>query len=420
MQKDKRITKLYIDFVVNLTHLLEEGDNYFHEKVELLTKGKYLSKLDILELKIKKASEASEVDEMVDDMKRYHDLTKEARSHGRGIFLQLNSNFIYSFALFESFQSEVIKITCKKNSSPRKVYDNKFLKKAKEEHLKTGNSEYLGMLLDHNKMVENHHIVDNPMKLCRDLLGIKGIDKFEHYWWKYLEARERRNLLVHRGVYYDKKYETTFLNSGIRDKKKAKKFLEEIVSKHSKNVEKRDLSITPTYMVGSFNTLFYMASLTYFACFDLKKQEVKENTEIFPGFQHEVMQLIYKYPPISIVLLDIWKAYFENKANKSWKNVPDYEKMNYLLTLSFINDSLIQKKRKGIKEFNNVVKRVLDTVANERLEHKELIQNHIDSNIHKFIKNTQNLNFTKEDIKTWFIFNKFKENNEFQKFVDSL
>jgi hypothetical protein len=425
MKRDQKIKELYKDFIENLTHLLEESDGYFKEKLATLEDGKYTSKLKSLNSQIENKIQSQDKAGLEKLYKTYNDIASEMEKHGRGIFLQLNSNFIYSFALFEAFQLEVIRITCKKNSTPRRKFQSKFKTEAVKAFEK-GNKEYVGMLLDHNKMIENSHIIDNPMKICRDIFDINRIQEFEKYWRNYLEARERRNLLVHRGVYYDKKYEESLLvRGGVRNKKNktAKEWLEDLTFKFQKKdsrTDKKNLSVTPRYMFHIYTTLFYMASLTYFSSFQLTKKEIKDNEEIFPGHQHSNMELIDKYPPISAVLLDIWKAYYFNKANKKWENVPDFEKMNHIVVLGYVNDRYKEQSGKEIPKFKQMVKGVLSTVTENHTSHKELVQNYIDGDVDKLIETTKKIGLDKGQIEEWFVFNKFKKDKSFQRFINSL
>ncbi len=89
--------------------------------------------------------------------------------------------------------------------------------------------------------------------------------------------------------------------------------------------------------------------------------------------------------------------------------------MNFLLVLSFLNDRY-KEDDGGIKDFNKTTKMVLSTVSNSHSKHKELVQNYIDGDVNKLIETSKKLNLT-SDLEEWFIFDKFKTDDTFQKFI---
>jgi len=346
----------------------------------------------------------------IDEIRQVISNNKKLKSISRSMELEHNSKFIYAFALFERFQSKVIDAICQdENESYKEKYKSKFLAKAKEELTNLNNHELINSVHDFEKTLDYKTKVDNLLKLCRDLLEIKGIKSFDEDLVFYQEARERRNLLVHRGTKKDDKYTKSIFEHTKRKKDLTEKIMEYIegnldFQSDSKNVSSR-------YFNNVLSIIYYFSSVIYFHTFKLTDEEIAKNHEIFPDFQHNLLKLSVHNPRLGTYINKVWLAYFQTRANKSFKNFPDYEKINLCLLLNFGLES-------DDKKMTNITKDILNSISSEKQLEKELItaiiskeHDSILSTLKEFLLKT---NKSKEDIDSWFMMHELLKDEVFK------
>jgi hypothetical protein len=423
MKKNKEIEDFYLDFAEKIKLLLDESKDHYFEKSGQIQKNN--SEID----KIFKGKSSLNSDEIeLEELKKYNSLNSAQQDLYQGIWLSLNSNFIYCFALFETFQSNIIKESFRKNGIPKKRYIHRFKEFAINKQKQDQDDRYIHMLTEPKKMIEHYDDLPSPMSTCIYMfdLDTKNNKLYEKYHFNFVEAKERRNLLIHRGTYSDKRYADSFLQRFSNRKKRAKEFLEETLKKYSlkskkaKKLGKIDLSVSLRYMEHVVVTLLYMASLIYSSTFDLSKKEIEhKDAEILPvKFIHDKLLLsLDKFPILSFFFIDFWLSYVRTTANNDWKKVPDIDKINYLLVSNFIFDL---SKKDAPEEFYIHSKKVLKTITKQHKVLGEITLNHINNDVDGIIKNIKLTEFKRLEIDHWFVFKKFHKDKKFKEFVNTL
>jgi hypothetical protein len=122
--------------------------------------------------------------------------------------MSLNANFLYSIAIFEKYLADIVKHSARENADARKKYLQKYIEYAEQQMTKFGNKKGIANLADHEKCIEAYDELHEPLSLAKFMFGIKweSVEKVEDAYLDYKEARERRNLLLHRGRHFDTKY----------------------------------------------------------------------------------------------------------------------------------------------------------------------------------------------------------------------
>ncbi len=432
MARNKEIDRFYSNFVRDLLLLLDESKSHYDEKLKKINivDDKYTSdKIFKGEVHLKIANMKEE------DLLRFRLLKQEQQELYRGIWLALNSNFIYCFALFETFQSGVVKAAYKKNGKSKEKYILRFREFAKDIQKKEGTDRYINMLIDNKAMIEHYDDLPNPMQTCMFMFDIdtKNIEKYEEYDFKFVEAKERRNLLIHRGVYADKRYFDSVKQRFSNRKKKVDEFLEETIStfstgsKQEQEQRKTNLSVSKFYMARTVSTLLYTASLIYFNNCKITKKEINNGEgSILPNnIMHDVMSKFDSSPFLPIAVMDIVNAYKVTLGKESWKNIPDYDKMNYLLTkdyfLSLAERYSKNKENKEQKEKKDkFIAGIINLLSDEHKLKGRLLESSLNNDVDQLISCIKKLDMSKHEIKTWFVFRKFHIDKKFQEFVNTL
>lgn len=438
MKKNKDIEKQYLSFIKNLTLLLKESDYYFHEKLEKIRieKGGASKFEEALE---QKQQNNIDNDLFKKELSEFLDSKREIQDLSKGIWLALNSNFIYCFALYESFQSKIIEIAFLKGGKFKKRYLQKFEEFAIKEVKEKGDDTYVRMLTTPKKTIQNYDSLPNPSAICDYVFDVNTkVKSYEQHKLRFIESKERRNLLIHRGTFADDRYLNTCKRYYSHKEKTIDKFLKSTMemfclrTSESEELGKTDLSITMPYMSQVFSALFYMSSLSYMSSYDLTKKEMLEKDSILPGYVlHDIMMLLEdkKFLNLALLLLDIWELYKGIHAKGKWENMPDIDKFNYILVYNFLFKlERIKRKDKPIneQEFRKIINPIFKSLSNNKETQilKNITENHIDNDVNKLIENINQLiemgHYTKKEINSWFVIKKFKKNKKFMKMFNSL
>jgi len=384
-----------------------------------------------------------------EDPKPFMDDANESRRIRK---LAHNANFLYCFALFESYASKVVKISFKhsgKKNSAKERYIHKFQEFAEKE-AENQNHRFTRMYRDDQEMLDNYDKLSSTMSLWTYMLGIDKDGLFKRYIYRYDEARERRNLITHRSIFRDEKYIKSFIeiHSKPDGGKTAQIFLDETCEKFAtqKNKNTFDMSVTPRYFEEVFEMLLVMASLLYIYSFKISQEDIESNG-FFPGdIMHKLMLFSREIKSIESLesLASIIIEYKEKCAKNDWKNVPLLDKLNlliiyvekrdyYVYLMSVISDKL--KKSKDLEEvlgvyskiaakhensIDNLLKEIKPSIGVKCKNELKLVESHIDEDIEKLIKYIKRLKFKYDDVDDFFIFQKYKENKKFKKYFDSL
>tara|TARA_B100000959_G_C14929213_1_gene602858 strand:+ start:209 stop:1579 length:1371 start_codon:yes stop_codon:yes gene_type:complete len=448
MRRKKELDNAFINLIRDLMVLLEETRSLGLEKSKL----KEESFVAIRDFR----AESDEDNHIHDELKEF----SRIRKANRALELTHNANFVHCFTLFEIYVSKVVKITFKKGgnaeNSPKTIYKQDFLKYEKKESDK-GNDSLRGILMDEEKMLHHYGKLPKKMLLWTRMFGINKDHLYKKSIFRYDEARERRNLLVHRGVYADDAYKNSFIqiHKGSDNGKAAEEFLEETFDDYcyqtdeDKKLGRNNLRVNPDYLRAIFHNLSIMASIIYLSSFKLTKKEVDDSESIFPGnLMHEIMIFQNKVLGTFAItaILKVIDEYLQTKVKDSWKNIPKIDRFNYLICKKYILEFLYHRKNrlKKSKVFKGKTREKLIIQTQKEINSREeriirykneitktlgkndkdliLISNHIDDDIEKVIKHiTKNAKYYKERgpiLEEWFMFrsDKYQKNKNFVKF----
>ena len=208
MKIDEKLADLYEDFNKKTLSIIKENvkatRGYYKASKKLQKKQEFIQK--------NYGESISETSFTVsgDQIREMDLLMNEAEEQNLGMFLSCNANFIYLMALYESFLNSMTKLLINDHVPTRKKYMLFFKTKAFDIFEKTGNRTLADLLLEPKKCIESLDELQPLMSVVNYLVEHETDDKLykEHYAY-YHEARERRNLFVHRGTCLDNKYEKT-------------------------------------------------------------------------------------------------------------------------------------------------------------------------------------------------------------------
>ena len=386
-----------------------------------------------------------------EDPSPYLDDAKDSRRIRK---LAHNANFLYCFALFESYASKVVKIGFKyggqHKDSPKERYIRKFEEFAVKES-ENKNHRFTRMLRNDQEMLDNYDKLSAKMNLWTYMFGIDKSGLFKKCILRYDEARERRNLLTHRDVMRDEKYIKSFIeiHSKPDNGKTAQKYLDETCEnfafKNTKNNE-FDMSVSAKYFVQVFRMLLIVSSLLYIYSFKPSKDDIKKGS-IFPDpVLHDLMCFSRDIRSINVLesLASIIKEYKKNCVKNSWKDVPHIDKLNLLIIYSEIrnfNDfqmSTVPDKYENSEtankvlsfltkinedhenEFDRLKKEIRPTKSIDSINDFNLIHSHIDDDIDKLIQHSKKIKHQYSQLDNWFLFGRYKKNKKFIKYLNSL
>jgi len=440
MRKNKDLDKYFQSFIDDLTLLFEDSNNIFSTNYKKLLKT--LKEMDRIAEKtgqidgktesrgknrnVKKLANLPEdLDELIYLLNKKK---KEHQSLNRGIWLATNANFIYAFSLFEKFVSQVVRLKFKKDKYAREKYISYFEDFAIKKHEKEKNDSFLRRLKSNTKMLESLDELPSPLALCILMLKINTKDdSFELYNLDYKEAKERRNLLVHRGVYLDDRYIKNLKKQFGKDGQKADKYIANIKSYYSlksreaERLKISDLSISGAYLNRYFRTLYYFSSMLYVYSFKLTSEEIANN-ELF--LMHNIHDLLFSNFKVNsehiyTLVLIIYKSYVDNILNGDWSKMALFDKVNWLLSINQLSETTSEDYNIDARQ-----KLILESFPKEFEIHKKILIAHLENDVEKMLslipKLLKDHDLPKNTIKQWFVFQKFFKKKKFANFVENL
>ena len=352
-------------------------------------------------------------------------------------FTSLNANFIYSLALFDRFLGELILYLIKNDKKVRKQYLGIFEGVIREKIHKKENSEWFNYRTP-KQMIDNYpelEKVKSQIVLAKNLLNIDLKDKLNNKVWKcYLEARERRNLLTHRGRKPDdiyskelkyhkvssyfllKIFKSTGLYRNSTSRNPDEMEYDERTWKYRSPVNDPnspvDLSVTKKYLESTIHDLFYL-SFTFLL--GAKNKDIDITTPLHTLLVHcSTNKSPQLYTLITAIFLKLIESF--DSINK----LSIQEKVNLILFNEMIKDHKHLKKRPLIK--TSRVLTIIDSIEDD--EHmeakmmKKLLRNYIDKDKNEFLKNTKKFIKSHEEnlyaFNSWLIFKKYLRYKEFK------
>jgi len=352
---------------------------------------------------------------------------------------QLNSNFVYLLALFERYVSDVIDICCSKpNSIFRKKLWKLFVGEAwkhsegkRSKPFALSNEELNRIIkeVDYKKVIEHKHELGNPMDIFRRLfLNTSDIPGFDERRIRYTEARERRNLFVHRGEIIDDKYTQTINQTSTTNFKNNQKKIEKVLkSIHSLGLYKDEgnLSISPFYLTRVTGLLYWLSHAIFFSTFTLSKKELQAKMGPL-SLQHQFMILSKKHPPLAFDVEEVYKMFLLKFGGglESIDKIPDTDKVNIALNKNHLLKFFKGKDKKTDELVQKNIDFIVSNVVNQNKKNavkavfsndKDLILNSI-----KGLLNDPVDPFKKDEMKTWFMYQDFLKDKNFLKAFEEI
>lgn len=423
MKIDEKLAELYKDFNKKTLSIIKENikvtRSYYKTTKKLQKRQEFIQKTY-------GQSTSENTFTVSGDQAREMDLLlDEADEVNLGMFLSCNANFIYLMALHESFLNSMTMLLINDHAPTRKKYMSFFKTKALDRFEKTGNRNLADLLTEPKKCIESLDELQPLMSVINFLVEHETKDKLYHiHYGHYLEARERRNLFVHRGTFLDAKYEKS-LKQLYRSNNLNKLFsttMENVKSNAIKkeNEKKLDLSVNPGYLFHVYSSIFFLSSVIYrkaIANISNKNSSVGRDIDLYNNVLHDHMVMSLNsnlnFSRTYGLPLDIY-SYCR-------KNIPgivdDVTHVNYLLCLHGLaeNTTFTFKESDSDKEIN-----INDFILSEiqKLD-DEIIQSILSSYIDGDYKNyiAKGLKFTdgsKDNLKHWFMTQKLLKNKKFK------
>ena len=445
MKRSNELDDLFNDFVNDLMLLVRESKAISASKNEDITKIQYEINKKLINQKKSFNDQFNGEEDYIEFIDNPFYLFKKRGDLNRIKKISHNGNFLYALALFENFASKVIKITfndrSKSKSSPKERYIHKFQEFAINKS-KENNESFLRMLRSPKEMINNYDELPDVLNIWLYVLNINKDGLFKKVKPKYIELRERRNLLVHRGTLMDERYKKSFTKANMASDngQNAKKILDAIIENYSYESPKGiDLSASPEYLINAFDQLLIMSYLIYIHSFKLSK----EDDSIFPrNLLHELMVFADEIdkPHIFFLLEALVLEHMKNFGDKKTINIPELDRLNLLISSAHLLEYYEKRKMYFSKKKNNQgVKIYKDRISREKeiLESKrkafgrsanpkfkknlKLIDSHINGDFDKLmenIKKDKTIDYIALD--TWFMFKKYSANKKFIEYKNNL
>ena len=222
-------------------------------------------------------------------------------------------------------------------------YINHFETYAIRKHKIENNDIYIKMLKNNTEMIDHFDDLPSPLKTIQYVFNIKPDDRgyYKGYYNYYIEARERRNLLVHRGTWSDKRYFKNLKKYLSKDPKALKNILSYIQYAALKKWDGKesDISISLKYSLHSHRILYYLATVIYYHSFKLPNKGIEKNY-INAKETNELLILSRnnKQKIFAELIISVFVYYHSNKTDGKLKLLPDVDKANFILSVNLYED----------------------------------------------------------------------------------
>jgi len=315
MEKSYHLTK---SFSLEIISILEQ----FIENESRLIGGNKKKDLN----KFKKLIDSKNINDPIEILKRDQKIYEMYKNFAKEDYLE-KSLFVYAHSIFERHFNNLIKFGIKNVLPVREKYFE-FVQKKNEkliqEKKKLFGSEFLLMSRKDkvNKAIEFLPRIYEDIgyvDLAKQLFNIKDSDEFNRLVRFYYEAKERRNLLTHRGLTYDEVYFVKLKTKRIN--------LFNFFSKTEKIKQNNKVRIISTYMSQLIFIMILIFFRSYFHLLNLNKTKYEEIGNEFAGDMHTFFENInsmkskfknfnsnYCFFMISFIF-DIFKSDFDFEKN---------------------------------------------------------------------------------------------------------
>ena len=362
---------------------------------------------------------------------RYEDFTNFSKSQ----FLASNAHFIYLFALFDQFILEISKIALKSDPSLMQNYIKYCI-----TFYESGKDKNLYKLLPYeDKLIDYFSKFSSPITVITKILGIdfKKEELTDNYF-NFIEMKERRNLIVHRGGVCDELYLKTIKKYLSKfPPKKLNNFLSELEENKNKN-----LNIDLVYFLETIQNLYFLVCLLVSRLIskeNLKTKKINLFTQSFNDLLNFSLENDYGIA-LTTTALDLFKLYESEYLNNDLSKMIDEDKVNWILCNEKYKEMALiaysesnklneveKKEAKTIKskliKISNIKNELLINNIEDQLV-KKIITSFLEKNFQIFTENiflyAKREGYLLKDIESgWYMHKKLSEEIEFRKIYSS-
>ena len=435
-KRDAELASILENFCNNIIQLDQQASefqsNYLAEKKQNMEK---ITNLQEVLANLKMDVEAGKPHSFSSSEYTVYSLLVGRKSAFNLVKMNFNAQFLYMFTLFEKFLSETVKASVRQDENIRK----KFVNYAECRQSKCKDSRYIGVFDDPNKLQETYGEFPIPPHILCKIFAVKANDKiFHQHWCRYIEGRERRNLLTHRGEKLDKRY---FLNTKEKLEKcgqQADKFLNDEILKdyeekiNSSNIGKKKIpaDVIPIYLRKVTLALLYIAHIVHMTAFRESNKYYQTKGSHFLDSGHSLLLHSYDQDSINFALifreiLVYYKNYICENALNDWFLI---EKVNFCLLYKFI----IEHMNEWVKQYNMNNKKKLDELPMIDFEnvlsdcdakydnYREIALAHFRKDKKNLIKYSKKVKLTKREFDDWFLFREWQSDADVKAFFEKI
>ena len=414
------------------------------EKLRLRTKQKIVTQRKDNFEKIKEfrknistsqPNENSEYLIAADNLSAITELIKEEGKLSESEYLASNAYFVYLFAIFDQYLLSVIKKAFKNNQTVKDNFKNYCL----NYYEKTKDKKLFKVLPFEEKLIDFLPNLPSAMHVASNILDINFKDeRFIDHYFRLVEMRERRNLLVHRSgkgddIYFKSiKYQLSTISQ-----KKFNSFTQKLKSNLNK-----ELKIEPRYFMRSVETMYFFVCLI--SNFSLNKNyKTDEKINLFTEPFHDLLIFIlnnqFARPLLNIV--SEFTFYLIPELDEDLALIDDIAKVNWILLNEAQNEYRLYLMKKLEKFASNKIKDGLSKTEKEDYKKnfsdaaeetsklnilllkniqdplvKATISSYLDKNHTKYIECISKFidNGYSSDIESWYMHIKLSEDREFK------
>ncbi len=349
----EEITKLGKNTLDKFLLLLEEDVKLRTQKIKSLDENHFSYKKKLNNFyssnkKVKKETEEKLNEDIFMEHDHFYELTTyimQYRKLSESQYLASNAYFIYLFAIFDQFLLAVTENVLKNNQEIMINYKNYCL----NHYEKTKDKTLFKVLPFEEKLIEFLPNLSSPISISSKILNIDFKDElFITHYFKLVEMRERRNLLVHRTGFGDDTYLKSIKNHiSTFPQKKRNKFMQTIEN----NIEK-NLRIEPDYFMDSIETLYFFVCII--ANYSLEKNLDKDSKiNLFCEPFHDLLVNTLENKTSKTLLKipnELLNIYREKDLKGNLSLMDDVAKVNWIL----INDAYKEFKIETLEKFKEV------------------------------------------------------------------
>ena len=369
----------------------------------------------------------------------FYSVMKDAENAHSLVKMHVNAQFLYMFTLFEKFLSETVKASVRKHKNIRERYKERFAEFAKQQHSKYNDDRYIDMLTDLKKLLENYDELPNPLRVLCDIFAIKTNDEvFRRHWRRYIEARERRNLLTHRGDFLDRRYYYSIKKGLGKYGQQVDKFLnDEILKEHEEKIDfseidKKEISadVIPAYFNQVTLTLLYIANIVHVSAFKKSKKYYKIEGSFLLNPCHNLMLYSYDKDDINFAFIvsEIWFYYIEHIFGGYVNDWSLIERVNFCLLLKFVTGcvhQLAEENNSNNEERQDKLpivdfESILSKCDAEHDDLRELALAHFRKDKKNLIKYSKKIKLNRYAFDNWFLFREWQSDADVKAFFENV